>query len=121
MDRPSVYAQEFRDRAVNLVVQATPEHPSESAAIETIARQLGVSGETLRKWVRRAEVNSAQRPGLTSDQLEELKRLQRDNAQLRRKRGAVLGRALRPDDLPGCAARSSGTLKVGADGSRARG
>ena len=43
-----------------------------------------MSGETLRKWVRRAEVNAGQRPGLTTDQLEELKRLRRDNAQLRR-------------------------------------
>ena len=43
-----------------------------------------MSGETLRKWVRRAEVNAGQRPGLTNDQLEELKRLRRDNAQLRR-------------------------------------
>ena len=84
MARPSVYPQEFRDRAVKLVVEATPEHSSQWAAIEAIGRQLGVSGETLRKWVRRAEVNSGQRPGLTSDQLEELKRLRRDNAQLRR-------------------------------------
>ena len=84
MARPSVYPQEFRDRAVNLVIEATPEHTSQWAAIETIGRQLGVSGETLRKWVRRAEVNAGQRPGLSTDQLEELKRLRRDNAQLRR-------------------------------------
>jgi transposase-like protein len=74
MARPSVYPQDFRDRAVNLVIEATPEHTSQWAAIETIGRQLGVSGETLRKWVRRAEVNA----GLSTDQLEELKRLRRD-------------------------------------------
>lgn len=84
MARPSQYPQEFRDRAVNLVVEATPEHPSQWAAIETIARQLGVSGETLRRWVHRAEINAGQRPGLVNEQLEELKRLRRDNAQLRR-------------------------------------
>jgi transposase len=80
MARPSAYPQEFRDRAVNLVIDATPEHTSQWAAIETIGRQLGVSGETLRKWVRRAEVNTGQRPGSTNEQLEELKRLRRDNA-----------------------------------------
>jgi transposase len=84
MARPSVYPQDFRDRTVNLVIEATPEHTSQWAAIETIGRQLGVSGETLRKWVRRAEVNAGQRAGLSTDQLEELKRLRRDNAQLRR-------------------------------------
>jgi transposase len=78
MARPSVYPQDFRDRTVNLVIEATPEHTSQWAAIETIGRQLGVSGETLRKWVRRAEVNAGQRAGLSTDQLEELKRLRRD-------------------------------------------
>jgi transposase-like protein len=55
-DRAIIH-RNFRDRAVKLGMETTPEHPSQWAAIETIARQLGVSGETLHKWVRRAEID----------------------------------------------------------------
>jgi transposase len=45
---------------------------------------VGISSETLRKWVRRAEVDGGQRPGLTSDEAAEIKRLKREVAELRR-------------------------------------
>jgi transposase len=47
-------------------------------------RKLGVSSETLRNWIRQAEVDGGQRPGTTSDESAELKRLRRENAELRR-------------------------------------
>lgn len=69
---------------MRMVFEATPEYPSQWAAIESVAAKIGVSAETLRKWVRRAEVDSGQRPGLTTDEAAEIKRLKREVAELRR-------------------------------------
>lgn len=67
MGRPSKYSQEFRERAVRLVLEQRDEYPSEFDAIRSVAAKLGVgSPETLRKWLRRAEVDSGARPGLTT-------------------------------------------------------
>src|SRR5512144_689255 len=74
---------EQRARAVRLVAEATP-HESEWAAIESVAAKIGASAETVRTWVRRAEVDAGQRPGLTSEEHAEIKRLRREVAELRR-------------------------------------
>ena len=84
MSGPSRYPPEQRAKAVRMVVEATPEYPSQWAAIESVSGKIGVSSETLRKWVRQAEVDGGQRPGLTSDEAAEIKRLKRENAELRR-------------------------------------
>ena len=84
MARPSKFPAEMRDRAVRLVIESRDQYEHEWTAITTIAGQLGVSAETLRKWVRQAEVNAGQRPGPTSEELKELTRLRRENAELRR-------------------------------------
>ena len=85
MARPSKYNQEFRERAVRLVLEQREEYASEFEAIKSIAAQLGIgSAETLRKWVRRAEVDSGARPGLTRAEHEQIKALKRENAELRR-------------------------------------
>jgi transposase len=84
MTRPGRYPQELRERAVRLVFEHQDEHPSQWAAICSIAHKFGVSAETLRKWVRRAETDQGLRPGLTSDERERLKTLERENRELRR-------------------------------------
>ena len=85
MGRPSKYPQELRERAVRMVAEVRSDHDSEWAAMESVARLLGVgSTETIRHWVRRAEVDGGRRPGVTTDAAAELARLRRENAELRR-------------------------------------
>ena len=81
----SKYSPEFRQRAVRLVLEQRQDYPSEFEAIRSIAGKLGIgSAETLRKWVRRAEVDAGARPGVTTAESEQLKALKRENAELRR-------------------------------------
>jgi transposase len=82
--RPSKYSADFRARAVRLVAEARPDHETEWAAMTSGAAKLGVGAETVRKWVRRSEVDAGQRPGVTGEESAELKRLRRENAELRR-------------------------------------
>jgi transposase len=79
MARPSKYSPELRERAVRLVQEHSPEYPSQWVAIRSVAEKLGCSVEALRRWVRQAERDAGKRPGLTSDERTELKRLQREN------------------------------------------
>jgi len=66
MTRPGRYPVEIRERAVRLVLEHAGEHTSQWAAITSIATKCGMTPETLRKWVRRAEVDAGGRPGLTA-------------------------------------------------------
>jgi len=85
MARPSNDSPELRARAVRMVAELAPDYPSQYAAIAAVAKKLGIgTAETLRKWVRRAEVDAGQRPGTTSAEHAEIKRLKRENAELRR-------------------------------------
>jgi transposase len=84
MTRPGRYPQELRQRAVRLVFEHQDERPSQWAAITSIGHKFGMSAETLPKWVRRAETDEGLRPGLTSDERERLKTLERENRELRR-------------------------------------
>jgi transposase len=81
----SNYPRELRERAVRMVAEVKDDYPSEWAAIGAIASKLGIgSTETLRTWVRRAEVDAGQRPGISSEDHAEIKRLKKENAELRR-------------------------------------
>ena len=84
MGRPSKYSPELRERAVRLVFDHTPEHRSQWTAIRSVAEKIGCPVEVLRRWVRQAERDAGQRPGLTTDERAELKRLQRENFELKR-------------------------------------
>ncbi len=78
------YSREFRERAVALVFEQVEQYASQWEAICSVAAKVGVSGETLRKWVRQAEVDAGARPGPSSEESAELKRLRREVAELRR-------------------------------------
>lgn len=84
MGRPSMYSPEVRERAVRMVSEHRGEYRSEWAAICSIAGKFGCSSETLRNWVRRAERDQGSGPGLSTDQLTELRELRRDVRELRR-------------------------------------
>ena len=84
MGRRSRYPQELCERAVRMVQEHRNEYPSEWAAITSIASKLGVGTEALRLWLRRAQIDDGQRPGLTSPERDRLKQLERENRELRR-------------------------------------
>ena len=84
MNRTRRYSPEVRERAVRMVLEHRGEYDSEWAAIGSIAQKIGCTGETLRKWVRQAERDSGRRPGLTTEERERLKTLERENRELRR-------------------------------------
>jgi transposase len=78
------YPVEVRERAVRMVFEHQDEYDSQWAAISSIATKLGITPETVRKWVRRAEIDEGQRPGLTTNERERLKELEKENRELRR-------------------------------------
>ena len=84
MARRTSYSREFRERAVGLVFEQVGQYSSQWEAICSVAAKVNVSAETLRKWVRQAEVDAGTRPGATSEESAELKRLRRENTELRR-------------------------------------
>ena len=84
MARTSRYSQEIRERAVRMVFEHRGEYDSEWEAICSIAKKIGCTSETLRKWVRRTEVDTGRRDGLTSEEKARIKELERENREIRR-------------------------------------
>ncbi len=85
MARPSKYPAELRERAVRMVLESKTDYPSEFEALRSIAGKLGIgSPETLRKWVRRAEIDGGVRVGKTSEEIAEIRELKKEVAELRR-------------------------------------
>ena len=84
MARASRYSQEVRERAVRMVFEHRGEYDSEWEAICSIAKKIGCTSETLRKWVRQAEVDTGRRGGLASEEKARIKELERENRELRR-------------------------------------
>jgi transposase len=77
------YAPEVRERAVRMVFDHAGEYPSQWAAIESVAAKIGCASQTLHSWVRQAERDAGQRAGLTTDERDRLKALERENRELR--------------------------------------
>ena len=84
MARPSKYSPELRERAVRMVQEHSHEYPSQWAAIRSIGEKLACTTEVLRRWVRQAERDQGQRPGLTTSERERLTALERENRELKR-------------------------------------
>ena len=83
-NRGGKYPDEMRERGVRMVFEHQDEYPSQWKAIESISKKLSVNHETLRQWVRRAETDAGQRPGLTSDERARMRELEREVKELRR-------------------------------------
>ena len=82
---PKQYPRELRERAVRMVAEHRSDYPTEYAAIRSVAAKLGIATpESLRKWVRQAEVDSGQRPGVSSEESAEIRRLRAEVKELRR-------------------------------------
>ena len=84
MGTPRRFSPEVRERAVRMVREHESEHDSQWAAIRSIAGKVGCSAEALRSWVRQSERDEGRRPGLTTEEKQRLKELERENRELKR-------------------------------------
>jgi transposase len=84
LPRGQKHPVELRERAVRMVFEHEHEYPSQWKAILSVAEKLNVHRETLRNWVRQAEVDGGRRPGLSSDERTRMRELERENRELRR-------------------------------------
>ena len=84
MSKQKRYPQEVRERAVRMVLDHEDQYASQWEAMRSIATKIGCSPESLRNWVRRAEVDSGRRGGVTSDERVRMKDLEKENRELRR-------------------------------------
>jgi transposase len=84
MGKESRFSPEVQERAVRLVGEQRDEHESQWATISSVASKIGCTAETLRRWVRQAERDQGERPGLTTDERARLKELERENRELRK-------------------------------------
>jgi len=78
------YPVELRERAVRMVLEHEREHRSRWEAVCSVADKLGPSAESVRKWVRRAEIDAGCQPGVATEERERVKVLERENRELRR-------------------------------------
>ncbi len=78
------YPPELRERAIRLVAETATERGDRHGAVTDVARQLGIGPESVRQWVRQAEIDRGDRGGLTTEERERMKQLERENRELRR-------------------------------------
>lgn len=83
MKQKNQYTKEVQDRSVRMVLDQTPQHPSQWAAILSIAPKIGCTAQTLRKWVKQHEIDSGFVPGQKTTERERIKELERENRELR--------------------------------------
>ncbi|MBB2987662.1 transposase-like protein [Terracoccus luteus] len=80
---PKLIDPELKARAVRLVLEHRGEYPATTAAVQAMARQVGVGKESVRRWVAQADVDSTHRDGVTIAELEEVSRLKAENRRFR--------------------------------------
>jgi transposase len=78
------YPPELRERAVRMVLETIEQTGERLGVITRVARQLGIGAESLRGWVRQAEVDGGRRPGLTTAEQQRITELEREVRELRR-------------------------------------
>jgi len=96
MTRSTKYPPGIRERTVRMAFEHESDHPSQWATIRSVSSKFGMSAETLRSWIRQAERDLGRRPGLTTDEREQMKQLQREVRELRR-----------ANEIPFCCGNSS--------------
>ncbi len=84
MSKAKRYSPEVRERAVRMVFEHEKDYESRWATLASIAPKIGCTPETLRSWVKQTEVDTGRRDGLTTDDRERVKALERENKELRR-------------------------------------
>ena len=84
MNKSNKFSLEVRERAVRMVQEHQGEYPSLWAAVESIAPKIGCVPQTLLEWVKKQDVDSGQRDGLTTSERERIKALEREVKELRR-------------------------------------
>lgn len=78
------YSPEVKERAIRMVFEHQGQYDSQWAAISSIAEKIGCTPESLRAWVRQVERDKGKRPGLSTDEKERMKQLERENRELKR-------------------------------------
>ena len=84
MRKSPKFSPEMRERAVRMVPEHRSEHPSQWAAIESIAAKVGCVPQTLHTWVKQNEIDAGQRAGLSTAEAQRIKELERENRELRK-------------------------------------
>ena len=78
------YPDELKQRAVRMVLETIEETGERQGVVGRIARQLGVGTETLRYWVKQADIDGGRRPGVTSEERRRIAELEKENRELKR-------------------------------------
>jgi len=98
------YPPELKARAVRMYQEIRPDQATDWEAMGRVAELLGVStAETVRKWVRQGQVDAGTRAGVSSEEVAEIKRLRRENAELRRANAILKAGGCRTNRRRGCA------------------
>jgi transposase len=84
MSAPRKYPQELRDRAVRMVFEVREQTGERLGAIARVGDQLGINRETLRNWVKQAEIDGGKRPGIPTAERQRIAELEREVRELRR-------------------------------------
>jgi transposase len=84
MTKANKFSPEVRERAVRMVLEHRGQYPSLWAAIESIAPKIGCVPQTLNEWVKRHQIDTGARDGISTSELQRLKELERENKELRR-------------------------------------
>jgi transposase len=82
--RPKRYPPELRERAVRMVFETIEQSGERNGAVTRVARNLGIGTESLRQWVRQAEIDKGARAGLTTEERRRIVELEKENRELRR-------------------------------------